>query len=76
MAIYIKVNGSITKSMGKVVKYEQVAGIMQYSNGDVYEGQWKNDDRTGYGKLNYVSGNKYEGQWNNNERDGKGLFLH
>jgi len=72
MAIDIKANGLITKNMGKVFQYKQLAGRMQYHNGDVYEGQWNNDDKTGYGKMTYEDGDNYEGQWRNNERDGKG----
>lgn len=61
--------------MEKVVNCKRILGTMQYSNGDVYEGQWKNDDKTGYAKMTYDNGDKYEGQWLRNERNGRGLIL-
>ena len=30
-------------------------GKLLYKNGDVYEGDWKNDKRDGSGKLNYLN---------------------
>lgn len=39
-----------------------------------YEGNIKNGNPDGYGKLTYVNGNKYEGNWKNGEPHGKGTF--
>ena len=45
---------------------------MIYINGDVYNGQWKDDMRNGIGIADltlgvceYSTGNRYEGQWKN-----------
>jgi hypothetical protein len=46
----------------------------RYSNGDIYEGQWKGGKRHGKGTFKYVNGYVYEGQWENNNRHGKGTF--
>lgn len=40
-------------------------GRMNYTNGDVYEGQWKNDKRDGKGKLTYANGDVLYGTWRN-----------
>lgn len=53
---------------------------MQYDNGDVYDGEWKNDKKSGQGRvdeegigvLKYGDGEKYEGQWRDDQRSGKG----
>jgi hypothetical protein len=39
-------------------------GIQLYENGDVYEGDWKNDKREGNGKLT-MKESYYDGEWKN-----------
>jgi hypothetical protein len=34
---------------------------MYYSYGDIYEGEWKNGLKSGYGELKYADGSIYEG---------------
>lgn len=36
-----------------------------HANGDVYEGEFKDDKAHGYGKYISFDGNKYEGWWEN-----------
>ena len=45
--------------------------VMYYSNGDVYEGNWKNNLKQGYGIMKYSNGNIYEGDW---EKDKKNYY--
>ena len=40
-------------------------GIMYWNNGDVYEGDWKNDKRKGEGITSKKNGDRYEGEWKN-----------
>lgn len=47
-------------------------GRMQYYNGDLYEGNFKNDEKYYYGAMEYSNGDIYRGNWKNNERDGFG----
>jgi hypothetical protein len=35
---------------------------------DIYEGNWKNDKKNGYGKMTYSDGTIYEGEWENDEK--------
>jgi hypothetical protein len=51
-------------------------GIEIYSNGDKYEGEWRNNQRYGQGTMNYANGDKYEGGWLNNRRSGQGKFTY
>ena len=45
-----------------------------YADGELYEGEWVNDERDGYGIMYYSNGNIYIGEWKNNRREGKGEF--
>ena len=45
-------------------------GKYYYTNGDYYEGQWKNGYKHGKGKVFYENGTiKYEGEWIYGERE-------
>ena len=45
---------------------------MTYANGDVYEGDFRYNERHGNGKYIYTNGNIYEGDWIEDKRHGKG----
>lgn len=45
---------------------------MNYSNGDVYDGEWKNNLRHGVGICYYANGDIYEGKWEEDRRNGLG----
>lgn len=49
-------------------------GFMYYSNGDIYEGEWKRRQREGRGIMKYYNGSVYEGEWKSNQREGKGII--
>ena len=36
---------------------------MEYFNGDIYDGFFKNDMKSGEGVMDYANGDRYEGQW-------------
>ena len=46
-------------------------GKMEYHNGDVYEGKWK-DGQPEDGTMTYRNGDEYNGHWRDNKRDGLG----
>ncbi|UQZ89024.1 hypothetical protein C4J81_07355 [Deltaproteobacteria bacterium Smac51] len=49
-------------------------GRMVYTNGDVYEGEFKNGYRHGRGVYHWrESGNKYEGEWRDHKKNGRGV---
>lgn len=49
-------------------------GIYTFSNGDRYEGEFKNDDFDGIGTL--VEGDsRYEGEWKSGKRNGRGMMI-
>jgi hypothetical protein len=43
-------------------------------NGDVYEGEFKNDERNGKGVYKYSNGGVFEGEWKDGHRQGKGVY--
>ena len=51
-------------------------GIINYSNGDIYEGEFKNGIAEGYGVINYLNGEKYQGEWKNGKAEGFGREFH
>lgn len=52
-----------------------IIGVQKYSNGEFYDGEWRNDARSGKGNIKtiigqYVSatGEKYVGLWENDKQ--------
>ena len=45
-------------------------GFITCGDGEKYEGEFKDDIRTGYGVLIYSNGNKYEGEFKDDKRNG------
>jgi len=68
---------------GKGLINTNCIGTLSYSNGEVYEGEWKNDKRDGKGFIhskdigvyNNPDGQKYEGDWKNDKRNGQGNLI-
>jgi hypothetical protein len=46
-------------------------GTYVYTNGTVYDGEWKNGNKHGKGKESFKTGDVYEGQWKNGKKNGK-----
>ena len=51
----------------------QGEGKCKYSNGDVYEGQWKNNQRCGRGREVKSNGDIYDGSWIQDMKFGHGI---
>lgn len=58
--------------MDKVVLVSKDLGVQNYDNGDKYDGQWKDDQKTGQGIMTYANADKYEGGWIDDIREGNG----
>ena len=42
-------------------------GRLVHSDGDIYEGEWRNDKAWGVGKYIHFQGATYEGEWANDK---------
>ena len=51
-------------------------GVYKFSNGDIYDGDWKNDIRDGQGTQIYVNGDIYTGKWKDDMKNGQGTFTY
>ena len=49
-------------------------GVLLFSNGDVYEGNFLDGDFDGHGKLTFYNGDVYEGDFVDGERTGQGVL--
>ena len=47
-------------------------GKMEYTNGQVYEGEWKDGVRSGQGRCTWPDGGYYDGEWANDKWNGQG----
>lgn len=71
-----KVTSSKEKNMDKVIFSLQILilGRYQWSDGAVYNGDWKENKIAGFGIYEWLDGRKYEGEWLNNCMHGKGIY--
>jgi len=51
-------------------------GLFKYTNGDVYEGEFRNDLKEGVGRLRYHSGAVFEGEYVQDRRSGRGMYVY
>ena len=49
-------------------------GIFRFTNGDIYEGEFKNDKFEGKGLFRFVNGSTYQGDFKDDKREGRGIF--
>jgi len=50
-------------------------GVMTYTNGEKFDGEWEGDKKCGFGKYLYEDGSIFEGLWVNDQRkDGEGVM--
>jgi hypothetical protein len=47
----------------------------EWENGDLYDGEWKDDACHGWGKKTWKNGNVYEGEWQDGAQHGEGRLI-
>ena len=47
---------------------------MHYDDGDIYDGDWNEDTREGYGEMVFAGGLKYKGQFKCDALNGKDIL--
>lgn len=51
-------------------------GVLEYQNGEIYEGNWKDDKVHGRGTLTYCRGDRYIGDWHEAKKQGEGELIY
>ena len=51
-------------------------GIIKFSNGDFFRGNFENGLRNGQGTLEFSDGGVFHGNWKNGKRHGQGTLTH
>jgi hypothetical protein len=82
------VDGTIKERMKEeldsVIGYEEILDIKKikegkakvtYTNGDTYEGEFKNNLKDGKGIYDYKNGDRYESQFKSDLKEGKGIYI-
>lgn len=49
-------------------------GIQFFGPKEYYEGEWCDNQRSGWGRMYYQDGNIYEGHWQKDKPDGEGML--
>ena len=73
--------GENGRYVGQVVNgLPEGKGIMHWNDGDIYDGEWRNDRCEGKGIYYWNSGpgkgDRYEGDFRNGKREGKGIYYY
>jgi hypothetical protein len=66
-----------SKYVGTTIPFTEIrngSGLVQWTNGDKYYGDFKDNFRTGDGVFHYADGNRYVGKFYKNEFNGFGTF--
>ena len=60
--------------MGTFRDNSRYQGTYRYKNGDIYEGEWLNELKTGRGRLKLANGELYEGDFWEGMKQGTGMY--
>ena len=72
--LFISKKSSSSIQTSESLENDSVFKIINYPNGNIYEGKLKNGKRDGKGIMKYHNGCIYEGNWESDLREGKGVF--
>lgn len=69
-------NGLVTEHTDgvRVAGHLQGPGSLVSSNGDRFEGEWKDDRKNGHGTYTTADGARYVGEWKDDRFDGQGTL--
>ena len=64
------------RKYGKVIQKKPLDGFgsYQWSNGNYYEGNWRNGKMCGYGTLRCPGGQTYTGMFKDDKKNGEGTL--
>ena len=64
------------QEIAKKTNSEREKKIIIYLNGDKYEGEIKDEKKSGYGINYFINGDRYEGWWDNDLQNGTGTLFY
>jgi hypothetical protein len=67
-------NGDLYQGTLKNNRVKHGYGVYTYANGDVYEGEWADDEQQGTGILRFADGSVYEGTFERGQPEGEGTY--
>lgn len=67
-------SGKIVYSIGLYADVDVDRDSITYSNGDIYDGEFKGLLKDGKGKMLYANGDTYEGEWSGDMINGTGTY--
>ncbi len=67
--------GSYTGFLKADIYLPHGRGVLSYSNGSSYYGNWNEGKKSGKGIMIYANKDTYDGEWKDNQRNGKGALL-
>ncbi|MBR5528278.1 MAG: hypothetical protein IKV97_04680 [Clostridia bacterium] len=71
----VVLSGTIMLPDGTKAKIDRARGVIEYSNGDIYDGEFSGFYRNGQGHMTYAAtGDTYEGQFSDDKMSGKGIY--
>ena len=71
---YFKVKQIIKENIQINYGKREGRGIIKWDNGDIYNGEWKEDKKEGKGIYCFNNGQRYEGDWVNDKKEGRGIY--
>ena len=73
LAIFTRAIGSMARRTDSVLLFSNV-GKYRFTNGDIYEGNFKNGNREGEGIYTWTDNSYYKGEWLNDKMNGYGEY--
>ena len=78
LSVFIQAYFELPDTIISIKIYQKESGrnekVILYSNGDIYDGEYKDDQQNGNGLYTWQNGDKYQGNFLNEEKHGHGLF--
>ena len=62
--------------LSDITRWTDCYGVLSYSSGYKYIGEFKNGNREGHGTESHSNGDKYEGEFKNGNRNGRGTYVY
>ena len=66
---------SFKRFSSPAIQHESSTGVYHDYDGNIYEGNWLNNMKHGFGKQIFINGDVYTGEWKDGMMDGEGTLV-